>query len=105
GAWRWVYVVTAVVALWFNCFVGVVQAFQKISVLQPLAPTQSEPPFQIAQGVLLAIFLVLGILAVRRVRPALCQPLTPWSPFRWLVIEFAFPQCFPYFRSSRGTDT
>lgn len=69
GAWRWIYVVTATVALYLNCFVAVVQAFQKLSVLQPLAPTQSEPPFQIAQGVLLVLFIVAGILAVRRFHP------------------------------------
>ena len=45
GAWRWIYVVTAILALYLNVFVGVVQAFQKVSFLQPLAPTQSELPF------------------------------------------------------------
>ncbi len=70
GAWRWVYVVTAALALYFNVFVLVVQAFQKVSFLQPLAPTQSEPPFQIAQGVVLVAFLVLGYLAVKRFRRA-----------------------------------
>ena len=55
GAWRWIYVATAVTALWFNVFVLIVQSFQKISVLQTLAPTQSEPPFLIAQGVALAV--------------------------------------------------
>jgi uncharacterized membrane protein SirB2 len=59
-----------VVALYLNCFVGVVQAFQKISFLRALAPTQSEPPFLIAQLVVLAIFVVLGFLAVRRFHPA-----------------------------------
>jgi hypothetical protein len=70
GAWRWIYVATAVSALWFNVFVLIVQMFQKISVLQTLAPTQSEPPFLIAQGVALAAFLVLGILAALRFRPS-----------------------------------
>lgn len=70
AAWRWIYVVTAVVALYLNCFVGVVQAFQKISFLKPLAPTQSEPPFLIAQLLLLAIFIGLGFLAIRRFHPA-----------------------------------
>ena len=70
GAWRWIYVVTAALALYFNVFVLVVQAFQKVSFLQPLAPTQSEPPFQIAQGVVLVAFLVLGYLAVKRFRRA-----------------------------------
>jgi hypothetical protein len=69
GAWRWIYIVTATAALYFNCFVAVVQAFQKLSFLRPLAPTQSEPPFQIAQIVLLVIFVVFGFLAVRRFHP------------------------------------
>ena len=47
GSWRWIYVVGAVVALYFNVFVGFFQAFQKLPFLQPLAPTQSEPPFLI----------------------------------------------------------
>jgi hypothetical protein len=70
GAWRWVYVVTAVIALYFNVFVGVVQAFQKFAFLHQLAPTQSEPPFAIAQIVVLALFVWLGYLAVRRFHPA-----------------------------------
>jgi hypothetical protein len=70
GSWRWIYVVTAIVALWFNCFVGVVQAFQKIPSLKSLAPTQSELPFAIAQGAVLLIFAVAAIIAVRRWRPA-----------------------------------
>jgi hypothetical protein len=70
GWWRLVYIVTALIALWFNCFVGVVQAFMKIPALRALAPTQGEPPFAIAQGALLIIFIVLGFLAVRRFRPA-----------------------------------
>jgi len=70
GPWRWIYVATAVTALWFNVFVLIVQSFQKLSALQALAPTQSEPPFLVAQGVALAIFLVLGPLAAARFRPA-----------------------------------
>jgi hypothetical protein len=69
GPWRWVYVTTALAALYLNVFVGVVQAFQKLAFLQPLAPTQSEPPFAIAQLAVLAIFLALGFLAVRRFHP------------------------------------
>jgi hypothetical protein len=69
-AWRWVYVVTAIVTLWFNVFVGIVQSFQKIAFLQGLAPTQSEPPFQIAQGAALVLIVVLAIMAVRKFRPA-----------------------------------
>jgi hypothetical protein len=70
GAWRWIYVVCAVVALYFNCFVAVVQAFQKIPAVHALAPTQAEPPFLIAQLAVLAIFVVLGLLAVKRFHPA-----------------------------------
>jgi hypothetical protein len=69
GPWRWIYIVGAVLALYLNVFVGVVQAFQKVSPLRSLAPTQSEPPFLIAQFAVLAIFIVLGILAVRLFRP------------------------------------
>jgi hypothetical protein len=69
GAWRWIYVVAALLALWANVFVLIVQAFQKIGFLAALAPTQSEPPFQIAQIAALALFVVLGIFAVRRFRP------------------------------------
>src|ERR1700716_3675476 len=56
GSWRWIYVVGAVLALYLNVFVGVVQAFQKLALLAPLAPTQSEPPFVVAQVVVLVIF-------------------------------------------------
>jgi hypothetical protein len=69
-AWRWVYVVTATAALYLNAFVAVVQAFQKLAFLQPLAPTQSEPPFLVAQIAVLAIFVVLGFLALGRFHPA-----------------------------------
>lgn len=69
GAWRWIYVVSAVVALYLNVFVGVVQAFMKVPSLHPLAPTGSEPPFKIAQGLVLVIFIVLEILAVKKFHP------------------------------------
>ncbi len=69
GAWRWIYIVTALIALFFNCFVAVVQSFEKIPALHALAPTQAELPFKIAQIALLAIFVVLGIFAVKRTRP------------------------------------
>ena len=58
----------ATIALYLNCFVAVVQAFQKIPSLQTLAPTQSEPPFAIAQLALLAAFIWLGYLTVKRFR-------------------------------------
>jgi hypothetical protein len=69
GHWRWIYVVSAVAALYLNCFVAVAQAFQKISFLNALAPTQSDPGFIVAQLVVLVAFIVLGALAVRSFHP------------------------------------
>ncbi|MEO7689465.1 MAG: hypothetical protein ABIS51_09270 [Sphingomonas sp.] len=66
GIWRPIYTITAVFALYLNCFVLVVQAFQKIPFLHPFAPTGSEPPFAIAQGLVLIAFIVAGIVAARR---------------------------------------
>ncbi|MGA9390451.1 MAG: hypothetical protein WBV69_08400 [Candidatus Sulfotelmatobacter sp.] len=68
GAWRWIYVAGAAAALYFNVFVGVVQAFLKIPGLNALAPTQKEPPFLIAQLIVLAIFVALTIMALKRFR-------------------------------------
>ncbi|HUK20540.1 MAG TPA: hypothetical protein VLV45_03180 [Gemmatimonadales bacterium] len=70
GAWRWIYVVGAVAALYFNCFVLVVQLFKHIDSLHALAPTQTERPFQLTQLIVLVLFLAAGIRAVRRFRPA-----------------------------------
>jgi len=69
GSWRWVYVVSAIVALYFNVFVAIVQSFMKVPALKSLAPTQSEPPFFVAQLTVMAIFVALGIFSVRRFRP------------------------------------
>jgi hypothetical protein len=69
GAWRWIYVIAAVAAFCFDVFVGVVQAFQKIPLLNALAPKQSEPPFVAAQIVTLIVFSALGLLAIRRFHP------------------------------------
>lgn len=68
GVWRAIYVVTASVALYFNCFVLVAQSFEKVPALHALAPTQKEPPFAAAQLVLLALFVVLTVMAVKRFR-------------------------------------
>jgi hypothetical protein len=68
GAWRWIYVLGAVVALYLNVFVLIVQAFMKVPGLNALAPTQSEPPFLATQVVVLVIFILLGIGAALRFR-------------------------------------
>jgi len=69
GVWRWVYVIGASIALYFNVFVAVTQGFQKLSFLQPLAPTQSEPPFLVAQLIVLAVFIALCVKALRAFHP------------------------------------
>ena len=70
GPWRWIYVTGAVAALYLNVFVAVAQAFQKLPFLQPLAPTQSEPPFIVTEVIVMAIFFVLGFVALKRFHPA-----------------------------------
>ena len=69
GRWRPVYIAAATTALYLNVFVGVTQAFQKLPFLRPLAPTQSEPPFVIAQLVALLAFIAFGALALARFHP------------------------------------
>lgn len=74
GIWRWIYVVSAVAALYFNFVALVVQAFLKVPVFQALAPTGSEPAFLTAQSALLTIFIILGAAAVIRFHPAARSP-------------------------------
>jgi hypothetical protein len=71
GHWRWIYVASSIMALYLNVFVGVVQTFQKVPFFHALAPTQAEPPFAIAQGIVLVAFIALGIMAGRRFHPML----------------------------------
>ena len=68
GAWRWIYVVTAMVAQYLNVFVLIVQLFQKVPRLKAMAPTQSEPPFLLTQLVVLALFIVLTFVAAIKFR-------------------------------------
>ncbi len=77
GHWRLIYIVSAVASLYFNVFVGVVQAFAKFESLHALAPTGSEPTFVVVQIGVLAIFICSGVLAARRFRPA--SPLSTAS--------------------------
>jgi hypothetical protein len=69
GAWRWIYVVTAMTALYLNLFVAIIQAFGKIPPLNALAPTQSEPPFEIVQAAVLVLFVLVTIWAARAFAP------------------------------------
>jgi hypothetical protein len=72
GAWRSIYVITAITSLYLNVFVLVIQSFLKIGPLHELAPSvpPSEPPFAVTQGVVLVLFVVAIIASVRRFRPA-----------------------------------
>lgn len=76
GSWRWIYVITAVAAFWFNVFVLIVQSFEKVKFINPAAPMVGPPfaeptntHFAIAQGVALVFFVVTGFLAARKFRP------------------------------------
>jgi hypothetical protein len=64
--WRPVYTVTAIIALYLNCFVLVVQAFQKVPFLNAFAPTGTEPPFAVIQALVLIGFVIAGWRAFRR---------------------------------------
>lgn len=69
GAWRWIYVIGAVICLYFNLFVAVVQSFEKIPALHAMAPTQTESPFKLTQLSVLALSIVFAIVTVIRFRP------------------------------------
>jgi len=68
GAWRWIYVIGALLALYLNVFVGIVQIFQKLPALHAIAPAQTEPPFAITQLVTLATFVLLIVIGIIRFR-------------------------------------
>ena len=72
GSWRWIYAVTALLALYFNVFVLVIQSFLKIPALTAIAPGNppSGPVFAVVQGVVLVFFVLMIIGTVRRFRPA-----------------------------------
>jgi len=72
--WRAIYVITATMALYLNCFVAVVQSFLKIPALHAMAPTGTEPPFLVAQTIVLLLFVVLGIFAIKRFRGTAVVP-------------------------------
>jgi hypothetical protein len=71
GAWRWIYALTALVALYLNVFVLVIQSFLKVPALHALAPSvpPAEPPFAIIQGIVLVFFVIVIIGVIRRYRP------------------------------------
>jgi len=72
GSWRWIYVVTALLSLYFNVFVLVIQSFLKIPALTAVAPGNppSGPVFAVVQGIVLVFFVLMIIGAWRRFKPA-----------------------------------
>src|SRR5271165_3039618 len=74
GAWGRAYVIASAVALYFNVFVLVAQLFMKVPTLKALAPTQKEPPFLVAQILVMAIFVALTIAAARRFQVESARP-------------------------------
>jgi hypothetical protein len=80
GSWRRIYAIGAVLSLYLNVFVLVVQLFLKVPALHALAPgapANPEPPFKIAQGVVLLLFVAIGFLAVKRFHPDGVARLAP----------------------------
>jgi hypothetical protein len=80
GGWRRIYVIGAVISLYLNVFVLVVQLFLKVPglhALAPNAPDTPEPPFKIAQGIVLVLFVAAGYFAVKRFRPGHALELAP----------------------------
>ena len=71
GPWRWIYVVTALLSLYFNVFVLVIQSFLKIPALTAVAPGNppSGPVFAVVQGIVLVFFVLVIIGAWRRFKP------------------------------------
>jgi hypothetical protein len=69
--WRGTYVITAILALYLNVFVLIVQSFEKVRSLHALAPTQTETPFKVAQLLTLVLFVALTTLAFKRYRTAI----------------------------------
>jgi hypothetical protein len=74
GLWRIAFVISAMIALYLNVFVLVVQAFRKVPILHGLAPTESELPFASAQGVVFLVFVWLTVAAVRAFHPRAALP-------------------------------
>jgi hypothetical protein len=79
GAWRSTYAVSAVLALYLNVFVLVAQIFMKVPAAHALAPTQKEPPFFVAQLLVMAVFVVFGIFAVKKFRADPISAAQSWG--------------------------
>jgi hypothetical protein len=74
AGWRRAFAITTVIALYFNVFIFVIQVFRKVPALHAVAPTQSEPPFQAAQSLVLVTFVAIGIRAVMKTKVVAGSP-------------------------------
>jgi hypothetical protein len=70
GSWRATYVVSAMVAYYFNFFVLVAQSFAKVPALHSFAPSQASPGFAFTQSAVLVVFILLTVRAVKKFHPA-----------------------------------
>ncbi|HEY1659784.1 MAG TPA: hypothetical protein VGG14_15630 [Candidatus Sulfotelmatobacter sp.] len=76
-SWRSTYVISAMISLYLNVFVLVVQLFLKVPALHALAPNGKEPPFAITQVIVMVIFIALAIGAVKKFHPGTIAALEP----------------------------
>jgi len=79
GAWRWIYVISAMIALCLNVLVLIVQLYEKVPALKALAPTQSEPPFVVTQLATMALFVGLTLVATIRFHDERVRAASPVS--------------------------
>lgn len=79
GSWRWAYVLTAMISLYLNVFVLVIQSFLKVPTLHALAPGEppSGPAFAVVQGIVLVLFVAATVVAIRKFRPAAASFVPP----------------------------
>lgn len=66
GPWRKTFVICAAASLYLNFFVLIAQLFLRFPALHQLAPTGTEPAFGITRGIVLVLFVGLGIASVRK---------------------------------------
>ena len=75
GGWRRTYVISAMVALYFNVFVAIVQSFEKVPTLKAAAPTQKESPFVATQVIVMVLFIWATFAATKRFREETVAPV------------------------------
>lgn len=89
GAWRKTYVISALLALYLNVFVLIVQSFQKIPALKSIAPTQTEPVFKMTQLLVLMLFVAVTVVAAIRFKE---EPVHTTKPLRSAINRQKYEQ-------------